>query len=72
MNLDCSYSSIFTVVFQVNNSLAAMKKAGQPYVRAPHVGTSPGPSAGLEERLENAENNPHTYIYNIYIYIYIL
>ena len=57
MNLDCSYSSIFTAVFQVNNSLAAMKKAGQPYVRAPHVGTSPGPSAGLEERLE-------------YIYIY--
>mmetsp|Transcript_35110 Transcript_35110/g.56282 ORF Transcript_35110/g.56282 Transcript_35110/m.56282 type:complete len:186 (-) Transcript_35110:58-615(-) len=28
------------VDLEVNNSLAAMKKAGQPYVRAPHVGTS--------------------------------
>mmetsp|Transcript_61542 Transcript_61542/g.134745 ORF Transcript_61542/g.134745 Transcript_61542/m.134745 type:complete len:217 (+) Transcript_61542:40-690(+) len=28
------------VDLEVNNSLAAMKKAGKPYVRAPHVGTS--------------------------------
>lgn len=51
---------LYRGVFQVNNSLAAMKKAGKPYVRAPHVGTSPGPR-GLEESLENAEDKPHVY-----------
>ena len=59
MNLDCSHSSIFPVV--AGEQQPCCHEEGRKALREGATRGHVAGALGLEERLENAEGNPHVY-----------